>query len=293
MASTAPGPQSTPRSSTRAALVLLTAVAVGGAGYLANRTRQHVDQLTARIGTLEDTLREATSDAATATERAVSAERSASDASAAAAEERARAEQARQDALSSNARASVADRRATDAERTSMEAQDEARRAREEADAIRRAAEAEMNRLAEALSRIADTRRTALGLVMSLDEGYLKFDFDRAELRPESREVLSRIAGILFTATDSAITITGHTDARGEAQYNQALSERRARAVADYLIGAGLPADLFTVEGLGTSQPVDTADTAEAHSKNRRVELGIVNARMIESYTDSSPPAPE
>ncbi|MDA1185308.1 MAG: OmpA family protein [Acidobacteria bacterium] len=140
-----------------------------------------------------------------------------------------------------------------------------------------------MDRLTEALGRIAETRRTALGLVMSLDDGYLKFDFDRAELRPESREVLSRIAGILFTADGFVITVSGHTDARGTTEYNQALSTRRAQAVADYLIGAGLPGDLFTVQGLGKSQPLDPGNTEEAHATNRRVELGLVSARIVES----------
>ncbi|MEE2964738.1 MAG: OmpA family protein [Acidobacteriota bacterium] len=286
MASTAPGPQSRPTSSGRVALVLLAAVLVGGAGYLANRARQHVERLNTQIGTLEEALAQTTVDAEAAAQRAATAERSAIDATASAAQSQANAEQARQDALDSDARANLADRRATDAVQTSIKAEEEARRAREEADEIRRVAEAEMNRLTEALGQIAETRRTALGLVMSLDEGYLKFDFDQAELRPESRELLSRIAGILFTATDSAITITGHTDTRGEVEYNQELSERRARAVADYLIAAGLPADLFTVEGLGMSQLVDPGDTTEAHSKNRRVELGIVNARIIESYAN-------
>ena len=139
-----------------------------------------------------------------------------------------------------------------------------------------------MNRLSEALGRIAETRRTALGLVMSLDEGALKFDFDRADLRPESRETLSRIAGILFTSDDFAITVSGHTDARGDDEYNQRLSERRARAVADYLIEAGLAGERFTVEGLGKAHPLDTGDSDEAHARNRRVELGIVNARIVD-----------
>ena len=286
MPSTAPGPVSTSHAGARVALILLAAMVVGGGGYLASRTWRHIERLNTQIGTLEETLQQTAAEAEAAARRAEEAERSAIDASASAAEARENADQARQDALNSDERANVADRRATDAVRTSIEAQDEARRAREEAEEIARVAEAEMNRLAEALGRIAETRRTALGLVMSLDEGYLKFDFDRADLRPESREMLSRIAGILFTATDSAITITGHTDARGGAQYNQELSERRAQAVADYLIEAGLPADLFTVEGLGMSQLVDASDTAEAHLKNRRVELGIVNARIIDSYAN-------
>ena len=138
-----------------------------------------------------------------------------------------------------------------------------------------------MTRLSAALGRIAETRRTALGLVMSLDEGSLKFDFDRADLRPESRETLSLIAGILFTSDDFAITVSGHTDARGSAEYNQRLSERRARAVADYLIGAGLARERFTVEGLGKAHPLDAGDSDEAHARNRRVELGIVSARII------------
>ena len=95
---------------------------------------------------------------------------------------------------------------------------------------------------------------------MNLDEGSLRFDFNRADLRPESRETLALIAGILFTSEDFAITITGHTDARGNRQYNQRLSERRARAVADFLIEAGLAAERFTVEGLGEAYPLDTGE---------------------------------
>ena len=108
-----------------------------------------------------------------------------------------------------------------------------------------------------------------------------KFDFDDAELRPESREVLSRISGILLTADDFAITVSGHTDARGTEEYDQRLSERRAQAVADYLVDAGLSADLFTVRGLGKSQLRDPGNNQEAHTRNRRVELGLVNSRMI------------
>ena len=154
--------------------------------------------------------------------------------------------------------------------------------AQERADESRRVAATEMNRLTEALGRIAETRRTALGLVMSLDEGYLKFDFDKADLRPESRELLSRIAGILYTAEDFTITVSGHTDARGAEEYNQQLSERRAQAVADYLIAAGLSPELFTVQGLGQTQLIDDGTNPEAHAKNRRVELGMVNARIVQ-----------
>ena len=279
-----PGPEFEPKSSAgmRNAIVMLAVVVVGAGGYLGNRTLRHVERLNTQIDSLEATVQRATEDAEAATERAVDAERSARVAATTRDQAEDDAEAAREQAANAVERATVANQRAAAAEETSLAAQEAARLARERAEEIRRVAEAEMNRLTEALGRIADTRRTALGLVMSLDEGYLKFDFDRAELRPESREVLSRIAGILFAADDFLITVSGHTDARGTEAYNQELSERRAQAVANYLIGAGLSADLFTVEGRGKSQLLEPGNTEQAHSKNRRVELGMVNARMIE-----------
>ena len=159
-----------------------------------------------QLDSLEATVQRATEDAEAATERAVDAERSARVAATTRDQAEDDAEAAREQAANAVERATVANQRAAAADETSLAAQEAARLARERAEEIRRVAEAEMNRLTEALGRIADTRRTALGLVMSLDEGYLKFDFDRAELRPERREVLSRIAGILFAADDVLIT---------------------------------------------------------------------------------------
>ena len=278
-----PAPRRNPRAGTRWPIVVIGLVIGGGGGLLASWVIDHVNQLNDRIATLEVTGQRAADEAREQTTRAERAERSAREAAAAREEAAAEAETAQRVAADADQRAATALERAADAQATSLAAQAEARRVQEEAEATRQAAEAEMNRLSEALGRIAETRRTALGLVMSLDEGYLKFDFDRADLRQESREILSRIAGILFTSEDFAITITGHTDARGDDAYNQRLSERRARAVADYLIGAGLASERFTVEGLGQALPLDTGDSDEAHARNRRVELGIVSARIIES----------
>ena len=267
---------------TKAVLVFLALVIAGGGGYVANRTLQHIDQLTTRIETLQDTIDQTAEEAEAASARADDAVQSAREAVLTRAQAENEADVARREALDADLRALDADDRAAAAEEASLEAQAEAQAAQERADQIRQVAETEMNRLTEALGRIADTRRTALGLVMSLDEGYLKFDFDEAELAPESREVLSRIAGILSTSDDFSITISGHTDARGGETYNRELSERRAQAVADYLIGTGLSPDIFTVQGLGKSQLLDPGNTVEAHAKNRRVELGMVNARIVE-----------
>ena len=277
-----PGSRRKPPARTRWPTIVLAMAAAGGVGLLASWLLDHVGGLNDRISDLQVAERRAAEDAREQSDRADRAERSAQEARAAQEAAETNAETARERAADADQRAETAIERAADAEATSIQAQAEARRAREEAEAARRAAEAEMNRLNDALGRIAETRRTALGLVMNLDEGSLKFDFDRAELRPQSRETLALIAGILFTSEDFAITITGHTDARGGDEYNQRLSERRARAVADFLIAAGLASERFSVEGLGKAYPVDTGDSDEAHARNRRVELGIVNTRIID-----------
>ena len=300
-----PAPKPGPTSNTGAttAIVLIVLVAVGVGGFFVYRMLRQVDRLNVQIDEMREIVQDTAEDADVSRQRAVDAEQSARTAAVSRdqAEEEAdlarqradganqradaadqRADSANQRADSADQRADSADQRAVTAEQASVEAREEARLASERVEEVRRAAAAEMNRLAEALGKIADTRRTALGLVMSLDEGYLKFGFDTAELRPASREVLSRIGGILLAADDFAITVRGHTDARGTEEYNQDLSERRARAVADYLVDAGLSADLFTVQGLGKSQLRDQGHSEAAHSRNRRVELGLINSRMIQ-----------
>jgi outer membrane protein OmpA-like peptidoglycan-associated protein len=159
-------------------------------------------------------------------------------------------------------------------------ARDTAAKAREEAEAIRKKAQAEVSRLEAALGQIAETRRTALGLVMNLGEDHLKFAFDKADLRPQDRELLARIAGILLTSHDYTISVNGHTDDVGSAEYNKKLSQRRAQAVRDYLVQAGLPPDILSVEGHGKSLPLVRGTTDAARAKNRRVELGLVNTQI-------------
>lgn len=271
-------PSRTPESRRKPAserLPIATICLVVGGSLVGWALIDHVNQLNERIAEAKADEQRATAEARRQAARADQAVQEAREADEARQQAEAEAETAR-------GQSATAIELAAEAQEQSLASQAAARRAQEQAEARRQAAEAEMNRLSAALGRIAETRRTALGLVMSLDEGSLKFDFDRADLRPESRETLSLIAGILFTSDDFAITVSGHTDARGSAEYNQRLSERRARAVADYLIGAGLARERFTVEGLGKAHPLDTGDSDEAHARNRRVELGIVSARIID-----------
>ncbi|MDP3964481.1 MAG: OmpA family protein [bacterium] len=175
------------------------------------------------------------------------------------------------------ARAEAA-REAEQARQEANTATQQAQLAREETERIRRQREAEVERLQQALGKIAETQRTALGLVMTLGSESVKFDFDKATLQPENRELLSRIAGVLLTAYGFRIQVFGHTDDIGSDEYNQGLSERRAQAVRDYLVAAGVAPELITTRGFGKSSPRVPGTDPNARAKNRRVEIGIIDS---------------
>jgi outer membrane protein OmpA-like peptidoglycan-associated protein len=182
-----------------------------------------------------------------------------------------------------SARAIRAEENATKAAEGRAQAQtsaDEALAALAEAEKVRQERETDLNRLEQALGALVETRRTALGLVMNLGNESIQFDFDRADLRPDNRELLSRIAGVLLTAKGYSIYVYGHTDDVGTDEYNRGLSERRARAVRDYLVKAGLDSGIMTTRGYGKSSPRLRSTSAEARAKNRRVEIGIVDVAL-------------
>lgn len=241
-----------------AAAILLVA-SLAGLGLLGLRIADRLEAIDSRLAELEAGSLRAAEASEHALERAEQAERFAR----AAAEGRLEAE-------------AVAAR----AEQDASASREDAELARREAERVRLEAEAELNRLEDALGKIAETRRTALGLVMNLGEESIKFEFDDASLKTADRELLSRIAGILLTSEDYSVYVNGHTDDVGSASYNQKLSERRARAVRDYLVQAGIDERIMTVEGKGKTQPIAAGTSSAARAKNRRVELGIVNARV-------------
>ncbi len=167
------------------------------------------------------------------------------------------------------------------------QARTEARQTREDLDQLRRRREQELERMRTALSRIAPTHKTPLGMVLELTDDSFKFAFDQSELSPENREILSRIAGVLLASKGYGLYVYGHTDDIGTDEYNKGLSERRAQAVAGYLIKAGIPEDIITTKGYGKSSPRDTAETKQARQRNRRVEIGIVDT--IINYEQALP----
>jgi outer membrane protein OmpA-like peptidoglycan-associated protein len=189
-----------------------------------------------------------------------------------------RASQAEENALQAAQARELAERARAEFERIAEEAREEAQAARQEADAVRKEREAELARMEKALGQIAETRRTALGLVMSLGEDTLRFDFDKATLRLEHRETLSRIAGVLLASKGYRIDVFGHTDDIGTEEYNLRLSQRRAQAVRNYLVEAGIDPEIISTKGYGKSSPRARGTTPEARAANRRVEIAIIDS---------------
>jgi len=247
-------------------LLVLLILALGGLGWLAYETSERTRRLEAQLAIVTSKADQAAALARQALDRATTAETAARAAAEGRQVAEAQSADARKDAEAARQEASTANETAA--------------KAQADAAAISKKAEAEVNRLEEALGQIAETRRTALGVIMNLGSDHLKFEFDKADLRPEDRELLARIAGILMTSHDYTISVNCHTDDVGSEAYNQKLSERRAQAVRDFLVKSGLPAEIFSVTGYGKTLPLVRANTEAARAKNRRVELGIVNTRI-------------
>jgi OOP family OmpA-OmpF porin len=108
-----------------------------------------------------------------------------------------------------------------------------------------------------------------------LARGKIRFVSGRATIDPDSAGLLDRLIETALRCPTVNIEIAGHTDTDGEDAFNQALSEKRAQAVADYLVKAGLPANRFTATGYGSTQPVATNDTDEGKAQNRRIEFMV------------------
>jgi OOP family OmpA-OmpF porin len=106
-----------------------------------------------------------------------------------------------------------------------------------------------------------------------LGKGTIRFESGRSTIDPDSLGLLDRLIETALRCPTVNVEVAGHTDAVGEASTNQALSEKRAQAVVDYLVKAGLPASRFNVVGYGSTQPVATNDTEQGKAQNRRIEF--------------------
>ena len=119
-------------------------------------------------------------------------------------------------------------------------------------------------------------------LKMSIDDKRIcmfdmKFEFASSVLKKESEKQLDKFVEMYRKSPTMKLLINGHTDNVGSDEYNQKLSEDRAKSVYDYFLKHGIPADKMSVKGFGSKYPIDTNETEEGRAKNRRVEVDIVN----------------
>jgi peptidoglycan-associated lipoprotein len=102
------------------------------------------------------------------------------------------------------------------------------------------------------------------------------FSFDRSDVSPEAREILTRQADWLRRYPNVTVTIEGHCDERGTREYNLALGERRAQAAKNVLVALGIPASRISTISYGKERPAVVGSTEEAYAQNRRA-VTVVN----------------
>jgi len=226
------------------------------------------------------------------------AERRAREAAQAKAEADAKA--ARQSAQQAQAQSDEDARRRTQAEAAQAEAQQQqaaARAAQQQAeqqaaasDQARQQAEQQKEemraKLLAQLNQVLQTKDTARGLIVSMPD--VLFDFNKYTLKPEARERLARISGIVLAYPDLHLNIEGYTDSIGSDQYNQTLSEKRAATVRNYLVTSGVSINNVVAQGFGKADPVADNSTAAGRKLNRRVDM-VVSGDVIGKQNIQSP----
>ena len=202
-----------------------------------------------------------------AEERAREAEQMRSEAEARAAEERLLREE-EEERRAEEARRSEEALRAEEARR----AQEEQSRAAEIA-RLREEQERTREEMRATLSRLAEVREEARGLVLTLP-GSVYFEVNKSIVQPAMRSRLTEIARALSAAGEDAhFLIEGHTDADGSNEYNLELSRLRAEAVRSVLVAGGVPPGLIETQGYGETRPIASNSSSNGKAQNRRVEI--------------------
>ena len=127
-----------------------------------------------------------------------------------------------------------------------------------------------------------NAKQTERGTLVTF--GDVLFDFDKASLKPNSRDSNTTLSNYLIKNPDRKVIVEGYTDSKGSASYNQNLSERRANAVKAALVRAGVDPTRIVAQGYGKEYPVADNNSNSGRAQNRRVEVTISN--------DNQPVAP-
>ncbi|NUO83576.1 peptidoglycan-associated lipoprotein Pal [candidate division KSB1 bacterium] len=105
----------------------------------------------------------------------------------------------------------------------------------------------------------------------------INFDYDKFDLTATARDILANHASVLRNRPEVSVQIEGHCDERGTIEYNLALGDKRAKAVANYLISLGVERSRLSTISFGKERPVDSRQNESAWAKNRRAEFRISN----------------
>jgi outer membrane protein OmpA-like peptidoglycan-associated protein len=256
-------------------VVLVAAVSVSDyAGYRNLKTmRGELKDLQQQVNEATKTMEEESAAVAASSKSAQEAAARA----AIAAQLRTQAESGKQQA---EAAAQQAQTVAQQAQTAAQQANEQARQAQDKMSEMRHEREEELNRMQDALNRVAETHRTPNGMTIVLPNSIFRFDFDKANLNPSNRELLSRIAGILLASKGYGLSIFGYTDDVGSPAYNEQLSVRRADAVRSYLVQAGIDPSTVNVKGYGKTSPLVQGNSSDARAKNRRVEIAVTDSSL-------------
>jgi outer membrane protein OmpA-like peptidoglycan-associated protein len=139
---------------------------------------------------------------------------------------------------------------------------------------------AEQAALKQNLSRIGTLRETGRGIVVSLPESIWS-NARGSDLSPASATKLDALAALLANNPGYQITVETHTDNRGDQDVLRQLTQERARAIADRLVGGGVDAGRIQANGLGATQPAGSNGTPSGRAKNRRTEIVIAPANSV------------
>ena len=205
-------------------------------------------------------------DDAAAQQARVNAEQSAQQSQLAAQQAQLAAEQQAAARAKADADAAEAEARAAKAREAQQAAEQSAQQASQQAEQVR-------ERLRQQLNAVLQTTETARGLIVNMSD--VLFDFNKYTLKPEAREKLAKVSGILLAYPGLKVQVEGYTDNIGSDDYNQKLSEQRAGGVRDYLVSQSVTDSNVSAKGFGKSAPIADNSTNQGRAQNRRVELVV------------------
>lgn len=214
--------------------------------------------------------------------------------------ERQAAQRAQAEAAARESEARAAEARAAQQQADAQAAQARAAQqaAEQSAQAAAQQAEQMRERLKNQLNQVLQTTESARGLIVNMSD--VLFDFNKYTLKPETREKLAKVSGILLAYPGLKLQVEGYTDNIGSDEYNQKLSEERADGVRDYLVSQGVSDANITAQGFGKTHFVADNSTNAGRAQNRRVQL-VVSGDAIgvqeaapgaASQTQPAPPPP-